>query len=84
MFYNNKAMKYLWRIISALIFILAIVGILFGALKKKYLLSSILTVIGGVSPFLLQLITTWQIISLILELLFILLILWLTPLALFI
>lgn len=52
MFYNNKAMKYLWRIISALIFILAIVGILFGALKKKYLLSSILTVIGGVSPFL--------------------------------
>lgn len=52
MFYNNKAMKYLWRIISALIFILAIVGILFGALKEKYLLSSILTVIGGVSPFL--------------------------------
>lgn len=52
MFYNNKAMKYLWRIISALIFILAIVEILFGALKKKYLLSSILTVIGGVSPFL--------------------------------
>lgn len=52
MFYNNKAMKYLWRIISALIFILAIVGILFGALKKKYLLSSILAVIGGVSPFL--------------------------------
>lgn len=52
MFYNNKAMKYLWRIISALIFILAIVAILFGALKKKYLLSSILTVIGGVSPFL--------------------------------
>lgn len=52
MFYNNKAMKYLWRIISALIFILAIVGILFDALKKKYLLSSILTVIGGVSPFL--------------------------------
>lgn len=52
MFYNNKAMKYLWRIISALIFILAIVRILFGALKKKYLLSSILTVIGGVSPFL--------------------------------
>lgn len=52
MFYNNKAMKYLWRIISALIFILAIVGILFGSLKKKYLLSSILTVIGGVSPFL--------------------------------
>lgn len=52
MFYNNKAMKYLWRIISALIFILAIVGILFGVLKKKYLLSSILTVIGGVSPFL--------------------------------
>lgn len=52
MFYNNKAMKYLWRIISALIFILAIVGILFGALKKKHLLSSILTVIGGVSPFL--------------------------------
>ena len=52
MFYNNKAMKYLWRIISALIFILAIVGILFCALKKKYLLSSILTVIGGVSPFL--------------------------------
>lgn len=52
MFYNNKAMKYLWRIISALIFILAIVGILFGALEKKYLLSSILTVIGGVSPFL--------------------------------
>lgn len=52
MFYNNKAMKYLWRIISALIFILAIVGILFGDLKKKYLLSSILTVIGGVSPFL--------------------------------
>ena len=52
MFYNNKAMKYLWRIISALIFFLAIVGILFGALKKKYLLSSILTVIGGVSPFL--------------------------------
>ena len=52
MFYNNKAMKYLWRIISALIFILATVGILFGALKKKYLLSSILTVIGGVSPFL--------------------------------
>lgn len=52
MFYNNKAMKYLWRIISALIFILAIVEILFGALKKKYLLSSILTIIGGVSPFL--------------------------------
>lgn len=52
MFYNNKSMKYLWRIISALIFILAIVGILFGASKKKYLLSSILTVIGGVSPFL--------------------------------
>lgn len=52
MFYNNKAMKYLWRIISALIFILAIVEILFGALKKKYLLSCILTVIGGVSPFL--------------------------------
>lgn len=52
MFYNNKAMKYLWRIISALIFILAITGILFGALKKKYLLSSILTIIGGVSPFL--------------------------------
>lgn len=52
MFYNNKAMKYLWRIISALIFILAIVEVLFGALKKKYLLSSILTVIGGVSPFL--------------------------------
>lgn len=52
MFYNNKEMKYLWRIISALIFILAIAGILFGALKKKYLLSSILTVIGGVSPFL--------------------------------
>lgn len=52
MFYNNKAMKYLWRIISALIFILAIMEILFGALKKKYLLSSILTVIGGVSPFL--------------------------------
>lgn len=52
MFYNNKAMKYLWMIISALIFILAIVEILFGALKKKYLLSSILTVIGGVSPFL--------------------------------
>lgn len=52
MFYNNKEMKYLWRIISALIFILAIVEILFGALKKKYLLSSILTVIGGVSPFL--------------------------------
>lgn len=52
MFYNNKAMKYLWRIISALIFIIAITGILFGALKKKYLLSSILTIIGGVSPFL--------------------------------
>lgn len=52
MFYNNEVMKYLWRIISALIFILAIVGILFGVLKKKYLLSSILTVIGGVSPFL--------------------------------
>ena len=47
MFYNNKAMKYLWRIISALIFILAIVGILFGALKKKYIFSSILNVICG-------------------------------------
>lgn len=52
MIYNNKAMKYLWRIISALIFIITITGILFGALKKKYLLSSILTIIGGVSPFL--------------------------------
>ena len=52
MIYNNKAMKYLWRIISVLIFIITITGILFGALKKKYLLSSILTIIGGVSPFL--------------------------------
>lgn len=52
MFYNNEVMKYLWRIISALIFILAIVGILFGVLKKKYLLSFILTIIGGASPFL--------------------------------
>lgn len=52
MFYNNEMMKYLWRIISVLIFILAFIGILFGALKKKYLLSSILTIIGGVSPFL--------------------------------
>lgn len=44
--------EYLWRIISTLIFIIAITGILLGALKKKYLLSSILTIIGGVSPFL--------------------------------
>ena len=55
---NFEFSNYLWKIIGVLIFILLIVGIILGASKKKYLLNSILTIVGCASSII-SLIDFW-------------------------
>ena len=55
---NFEFSNYLWKIIGVLIFILSIVVIILGASKKKYLLNSILTIVGCASSII-SLIDFW-------------------------
>lgn len=51
LFYNNNAIKYTWRIISLCAFILLSAGIILCAIKKKYVLSAIFTILICGIPF---------------------------------